>query len=517
MSGFPTKQVFTERLNASETLYVGGSLNQDVQEYNDVLPLAPSPLDKIYSPTPNNFNTFYGDEWVTSTPMPGQIFNLLTGPEAGLKMVDASGVPVDLSKATSFQVGGTAYVSISGDNATGALNDPSRQYLTIEAAYNDAILSLDRYVIYVFPGVYNVAQNICGPNISYVFSPGCTVNYTSTLFANGVGLDASGFKCTGSADFVGTAPLVSFLTGGGEPATDGVLIQCNSITVTTSNGIELQGANNVIFDIAADINVPDGYVMNTISDGVTYCYGEVNAFNIYSDGGFSWHPFDGELFINCESFYTTTNALVDCASPAKVYLESDYAQSFGVGYGVINTGGSGIVGIWVDWYEAGALINNDGQAAFKTCRIQTATPGLSNDYLLIDACEIGCTGSFLTLSGGSTFINAQWANVTGSLVTITAGYANINCNKLTSAGTAVVASGSSVILKGLVRANLPVSCLNPPPNVVVIGTIQALGLNSITSAVATNVLCYSSYANVIVDVNTTVVGDLSVNPAFIIY
>jgi hypothetical protein len=528
MSGFPISNVFVDNLNASNTLYVGGSINQNISLFTNVLPSSPSALEKIYNTTSELFETYYeGTGWVSSTPMPGQIFNLLSGEAPGLYIVNGSGVPILMSSlSSSFQIGGTAYVSTNGNDSTAQLDEPGLPYLTIGAAFiaasaNPSIL----YTIYVFPGTYTVSENMCMSNISYVFSSGCTVNCSNIPF-NSAGVNVSGCSVVGSASFVSTSsqPIINFVDSGGSGfMTQDVYFECQSIT-SSGTAIELQGTSSVTINvgtISGAISISTGITTNTTSANINASK-IIGTINNISTLGTLYIDADSLSVANGEAIINYSNMYVNISNISAPISGAEALQNYNTMYlNCLN-------------FSSDAAFYNDPTAVLLIMNIenivQTSTNLFSVSYAFtsLTANSIVCLTTFMAVDGASTYIKANSGTQTTTSSEFTpfiivsnnvnsyleSNIDTLTCGSIGGIGYLHDGGAGKAVVRGGISAYVPITIENTITSgyMAIAGTLYCSGSGEVSinaEVAATPIICYGSYAN-FGGTNTVISGLLTV-------
>jgi hypothetical protein len=513
MSGFPINNVFVDNLNASNTLYVGGSINQNVTEFTNVLPSSPSALEKIYNTTSELFETYYeGTGWVSSTPMPGQIFNLLSGEAPGLYIVGTNGIPELLtSLSPPFQIGGTAYVSTNGNDSTAQLDEPGLPYLTIGAAFIAASANPSiQYSVYVFPGTYTVSTNMCASNIHYVFSPDCIINCTSIPFSNVSG-DVSGFSVVGGASFVSTSDsIIDFSDNGGSGhITQNVYFECQSITSGAGEiAVSLQGVSNFTLNASNVSGGGSGIYFNSSTNAST---ANIHVGTIM--GGVINDSTLGTIYLDADYIGITTNnsaiinASIMYANVSNINAPTSVEGAL-INYGTLYFTGSNLTTniAFANISGATSLIMNIQNI------VQSSTTLSSNSSAPTSLISntVTCLGTFLTVNSSSTYLKINNASaMVFAIVSSTAGtYLESNVDTLTCGTTAgnigyqYNAGAGKLTIRGRVSANLPISIVGTitSGSIIIAGILFASGISPTASIVAsvasTPIICYGSYTNV---------------------
>lgn len=515
---FPNTNIVYNECTATSQFRVSGGLNQNVIDMVNVLPGSASQYDKYYYLPTSKFATYYGN-WNFSDPYPGQMINIPSGANQGIKIINQAGFPVPFINDETVISQGVAYVAKNGNDGTGALNDPAHPFLTIGAAYAAALTASQVYLIYVYPGTYNLSQNICSGLLRYYFCGGVTINYTVTPFANGIGNDISSFMCLGYAKFIGTAQFITI--SGPAPFTNNVYIECDSLDCQAGDAIYIDNASDVKINIRGTLQALNGRIadLGNTSDGV------IRANNLYSNNGIRGSV--GEWIVEANYMTSLMGYLFDIGvghimrSTIVRLAESAQVPAMNV------AGDLYLKTIWMDcagsWIVSGNCVvssdnlNNPSSVAnsgnltiiapisnFGTMNI---TAGIVS--IMFDDFVIGT----ITQSGGICNLNLGVGNSDPHV--INGGTMNCNVNNASFNLTAFTFSNGDLNLKGYYICPKVVDSSSANGNIRLYGIYICSGVNSITSSVARNILSYGASTNKIVGAGILIVGSLTVNGSFV--
>ena len=253
--------------------------------------------------------------------------------------------PVPSASAASVIFNNNVYVSKNGSNATGAINDLSKPFLTIAAARTAAIAAGGTWAIRVQPGDYSEAAAITLTNGINIFFEG-----TGTLTTSA---GTTIFQCVTGATNTIHAPGWSFNATGSRHVLTTNGLSGITLNFVAKNVTSVSGVNFYLNSSTSNIFIDADYCY-TLS-GFANVYGDVtlNGSNVYMNvRKFRMDGTDRIIDLQKGNFFLTSQQML-ASTGAAIYVQSSNANCkmfFDVQE--INCGGT----FWPVWF-AGTSTN----------------------------------------------------------------------------------------------------------------------------------------------------------------
>lgn len=382
-----TQTTLASGITTIDTLDIHSSLLQNVIASTNVIPANPNWGDRYFCEgvappgwTQNNFMTYY-DTWRAAAPGPGQIFNIQTGANAGLRIVNTSGIaevfsgsavvtsspltgngasltPITLANGTNYDVlqyngaawqltnakySNAAFVDANGSDVTGQINNPIRPFATISAAQTALSPAANPSIIYVRPGTYTVTTSLLDTNISFYFDDGASVSSSTVNIFNWSAVTVLTTSVGGSGQFTatGTAQVLSLSN------TSSFSFSAKSVSSALGNTITIGGNNsnlliycdNIISSAALSMTVTGASTVSVFSQtmtggiSITGANATVDMYSsIYSGTGTAAVTINatGSLVsISGSSIANTSSGLALSINAGSVYIRCSKCSSIG--------------------------------------------------------------------------------------------------------------------------------------------------------------------------------------------
>ena len=352
---------------------------------------------------------------------------------------DSTGTVLEIFSAAGGTInnGRILYVATTGVDATGAVGNMAKPYLTLEAAQT---ASSSGDLIYVFPGTYALTtvatSGIAKNGVSYYFEPNCVVTKATTgSIFNTTGF-TTGFNVYGYATFTKTATAGTILT-----------TSVNAFDVSFE-ALDVSCTNDHCFTLTLNSKTGNFKLRNATSSGGTvfnfigvYTNNDtynITANNLTSTSSHAIYQNQGVANLNVNANVVKSTAAVAVANMYYSYNNFNINNCVGVSYGYQTSTNNGTVinGTTNGIYQQGGPTSFNGTATRLLCTGGTFDGG-SIFYPTVTGGQATFTwfGSYdntLSVSGGVAYVTATHNNSYAAPVSVTGGKLYLTGNILGS-------------------------------------------------------------------------------------
>lgn len=407
---------------------------------------------------------------------------------------------------------GVIYVTATGDDATGAKDDPALPFLTLSAARDAA---LDNYLIIVYPGTYTITDDsitgLCKNSVDWYFHPKCLVQKTTGVnpIFHTVGMLA-GCNVFGYADFVSNVVLfkrgaelpltlefnICSVSGSGKcyesiaPNTGfqpvAMSIRAQSMIITSSNAvlIDSQVGGKLIIESPIISSTGFGATMITVNGGPCTIIANLMRTSL----GIA---LTGDNYVNLTANEITgsrvfvNNATVNVGRMA-LFQSSGLVNHTGYIQQITHTGGNAKYGVCDMFTATGGgvahlTVSNIGNNSFTFSGASVGHYYLSQ----VNTAAINTTTKPFTISGSDSHVHivGNW-RTTNHLFTCSAGTLHVDGNFYSSriSPPIVAQAASTVIITGTIEmdGNRAAISIVGTPNIVFNGGTIIMPNNTTT-------------------------------------